>query len=107
MQTRIRALIVTMAIFSGAMAANADPAELTEVELTQVTEACEFGLPLIPVSSDYGYDTGEFALPISERDGEVHSALIISAAALQDIPECKAEIDALVRNDQRTDDRIS
>ncbi|MEM5517059.1 hypothetical protein WNY37_08855 [Henriciella sp. AS95] len=107
MHTRLKFFVAAVALFTGAAAANAESVALTEVELTQVTQACEVGLPLIPVSSDYGYDTGEYALPLSEGDGEVHSALIVSATVLENIPECRAEIDAFADREERGEDRIS
>ncbi len=99
--------IALVGVISLSGAAFAQEAQLTDAEFATVTEACSVGLPLIPVSSDYGYDTGEYALPISQTDGEVHSALIVSAAALRDIPECKAEIEAMTAENDDSGNRIS
>lgn len=107
MQTLIKTALAATVATLGAMSASADTVELTSAEKMQVSQACKIGLPLIPVSSDYGYETGEFALPISGQDGEVHSALIVTGAALQDIPECKAEIEAFAENKSDSDDTLS
>ncbi|MEQ9317382.1 MAG: hypothetical protein RLN72_16140 [Henriciella sp.] len=107
MQTLIRTALTASVAMLGAMSASADMVELTSAEKIQVSQACKIGLPLIPVSSDYGYETGEFALPISGQDGEVHSALIVTGDALQDIPECKAEIEAFADNSSESEDTLS
>lgn len=80
---------------------------LTAAEQATVTDACRVGMPLIPVASDFGHETGEYALPLSEADGAVHSALIISETALRDIPECSAEIDAIAEREGESETSIS
>lgn len=107
MQT-VSKLLAAAAILAGsATYAHADMVELTAEEVSQVTQACEVGLPLIPVSSDYGYDTGEYALPLASQDGNVNSALIVSATALKQIPECKAEIDMIAELETTSNDSVS
>ncbi|WP_084418405.1 hypothetical protein [Henriciella litoralis] len=76
--------------------AMAQDVSLTSAEQDMVSDACRVGAPLIPVQSDFGYETGEFALPIQSDSGDVNSALILSAQSLRDIPECKAEVDDLI-----------
>ena len=85
-------VVIAGMLFAAGPSAGQD-ARLTQVEQETVTQACRIGLPLIPVESDYGYETGDYALPLSESDGEVHSALILRESALRDIPECRAEIE--------------
>ena len=107
MQTFARFLAAASMAGTIAGFANADMVELTSEEVSQVTQACRIGLPLIPVSSDFGFDTGEYALPLSGQNGDVHSALIVSETALREIPECKAEIDALAEAENRGSDSLS
>ncbi|MEQ8556902.1 MAG: hypothetical protein RIB03_01165 [Henriciella sp.] len=93
-------------LFAGA--AQADDIRLTSAEYTTVAKACETGLPLIPVESDFGMRTGQYALPISEDDGDVHSALIVDEASLRTIPECSAEVeDAIAEREQDSERRAS
>lgn len=96
-----------VAVASIAGMASAQQVELTAAEQATASRACQVGMPLIPVESDYGYDTGEYALPLSEADGGVHSALIISAAVLRDIPECKVEIEAIEREERVANNQTS
>lgn len=91
----------------GAGAALGDEVQLTAAEQTSVTDACRLGLPLIPVESDYGYETGQYALPIATEDGQVNSALIVNEAVLEGIPECRAEIQSLAEAREQSDERIS
>lgn len=83
----------------------ADEFHLTSAEKATVTQACETGVSLIPVRSDFGHDTGDFALPISEENGDVRSALIISRSALKEIPECRADVEAIAEQQSREDDK--
>ncbi|WP_084399774.1 hypothetical protein [Henriciella aquimarina] len=96
-----------LTIMTGAAAAQ--EVQLTSAEQKTVTDACRVGLPLIPVESDFGHATGDYALPLSEDNGEVHSALIVSETDLRKIPECKAEIDNAIagREDENADNRVS
>lgn len=95
--TRLKPLLTASAAFIAvAGMANAQEVVLTAAEQSVVSNACEIGLPLIPVESDFGYETGQYALPITEAGGEVNSALILSEDSLRSIPECRAEIDHLV-----------
>lgn len=88
--------------------AQAEDFTLTSAERETVVHACQLGLPLIPVESDFGNNTGQFALPIADRNGEVHTALIVEEASLRGIPECRAEIeDAVARRDEESDTRSS
>ncbi|RIJ29712.1 hypothetical protein [Henriciella mobilis] len=88
--------------------AQADSMKLTSAEHETVVQACELGLPFIPVESDFGYQTGQFALPVSDDGGDVHSAIILEEASLRTIPECKGEVeDAIARRDDAEDTRSS
>lgn len=107
MRIPVRTILAASLAVTGALAASADKVELTSAEKAQVSQACKIGLPLIPVSSDYGHDTGEFALPLSESDGEVHTALIVSANDLKEIDECKAEITAFAERSSDGEDAVS
>ena len=98
---------VSAAFAMSAGAALADEVRLTAAEQATVVDACRVGMPLIPVESDYGYATEEYALPLAEENGDVHSALILSAAVLKDIPECKAEVESLAAQRGESNDRIS
>lgn len=88
-------------------AANAEEFQLTSSEQATVVEACELGLPLIPVESDFGHQTGQFALPISNTDGDVRTALIIEETSLQAIPECRGEVEAAIAERERERDTRS
>ena len=85
----------------------ADQVRLTSADQTSVTQACELGLPLFPVESDLGQETGQYALPISDENGEVHSALIVNETALQDIPACRGEIEKMIaEGGEAAEDRL-
>ena len=103
--------IIFATVSAGLMAAApafADKVHLTAAEKATVTDACETGITLVPVQSDFGYETGDYALPISGRNGEVHSAMIISETALRDIPECRVNIEALADSERdERDNRVS
>ena len=89
-----RMMIAALALLGIAGAAAADAkVELTAAERTEVADACRSGLPLIPVQSDFGYETGEYALPLSSDGEEVNSAFILSADALRDIASCSATLE--------------
>ena len=90
------AIVSTIAASFAAGTAFADGLQLTSAEYSSVTEACEIGLPLFPVESDFGHETGQYALPISDENGNVHSALIVDETALQDIPACRGEVETMV-----------
>ncbi|MGB3627744.1 MAG: hypothetical protein WA989_18100 [Henriciella sp.] len=107
MQILIKTALAASFAFTGALTASADMIELTSAEKGEVSQACKIGLPLIPVASDFGYETGQFALPISGQDGEVRSALIVSETALEEIPECKAEIEAFAEHSTEGKDAVS
>jgi len=87
---------------------HADPVKLTSAEREAVGQACELGLTLIPVESDFGYQTGQFALPVRDAGGDVHSAIILEEASLRTIPECRGEVeDAVARRDEAEETRSS
>ena len=99
-------LIAGLTLSAGA--AGAQDAQLTPVEQQTVTEACEVGLPIVPVESDFGYETGEYALPLHQSDGEVHSALIIQESELQDIPQCRAIVEKhIAKRQEERDNNVS
>lgn len=101
------AAVATLAILAGC-AAYADEMHLTSSEYDTVVSACEVGLPMFPVESDFGYSTGQFALPISGDSGKVNSALIISEDALLDIPECRANVEfAIAERDAESSEQSS
>ena len=88
--------------------AQADPLNLTPAQHETVVQACELGLPFIPVESDFGYQTGQFALPVQDAGGDVHSAIILEETSLRTIPECRGEVeDAVARREEAEDTRSS
>ncbi|WP_300376894.1 hypothetical protein [Henriciella sp.] len=103
--------MILAALSAGILASGpalAGEVHLTSAEKATVTQACETGISLIPVRSDFGHDTGNYALPITEDNGDVRSALIVSQSALNDTPECKMDVDAIAEQQPREDDnRIS
>lgn len=92
---RIQKTIFAAFAFAAASgAALSEPAvELTSSERIEVSKACKSGMPLIPVQSDFGYETGEFALPISQDGGEVNSALILTSDVLKEISGCSVIVE--------------
>ena len=92
--TLSRFLVATLVAAAAAIApAMADTVHLTSAELNQAEDACRAGSPLIPVQSDYGNETGEFALPVISEDGKANSAIILNDDALDALPGCRARIE--------------
>lgn len=84
-------LAATAAIF--AAPASAGELHLTATQIEQAGEACRAGTPLIPVRSDFGTETGQYALPLfSERSGQPNSAIILDSDTLETLPECQAQL---------------
>lgn len=94
--------LVTAASIALAFAslANAQEVQLTSAQRVEVSNACRSGLPLVPVESDLGFETGEYALPILGEGGEVSSAWILSEETLREISSCRLKIDDVASEDQ-------
>ncbi|WP_156807788.1 hypothetical protein [Henriciella marina] len=92
--TLSRFLSATLVAATAAIApAMADTVHLTSAEMTQAEDACRAGSPLIPVRSDFGNETGEFALPVMSENGKANSAIILDENAIDALPGCKARIE--------------
>jgi hypothetical protein len=99
-----KGLLAAVAAFATATGpGTAQAIQLTAAERLEVSQACRTGLPLIPVQSDYGEETGEYALPISEDGGEVNSAFILTEGMLRSINDCKFAVER-IKNQNDTPD---
>lgn len=58
-------------------------------DVRTVVEACERDQPFLPIISDLGRHTGEYALPVRDTAGQVVAAIILTDAALRSIPACR------------------
>ena len=73
--------------------ASAGELHLTATQIEQAGEACRAGTPLIPVRSDFGTETGQYALPLfSERSGQPNSAIILDSDTLETLPALSGEL---------------
>tara|TARA_R110000868_G_scaffold401496_1_gene677007 strand:+ start:621 stop:950 length:330 start_codon:yes stop_codon:yes gene_type:complete len=85
----IKTAATAAALVGIACSASAEDLTLVAEQVSYAQSACEHGSELVPVISDYGYDTGEYAIPEFGDNGEVLSAVILRLEVLRQIPECK------------------
>lgn len=86
--------IMLAGLFAAApMLASGEEASLTPANITLATEACANGAAPVPELSDFGHETGLYAVPIADEQGTIYTAVMMSAEQMSDIQVCARKLD--------------